>query len=90
MQKKMRKTEDDLCYNLLPWCGCCEWNCGVFTLGVVVAVTNTVAVEEAVFGEGCGTAAGAGLFTIGLIDDWVALGEIAAPEFTFLPRALCF
>lgn len=41
----------------------------------------------AVFGDGCGTAAGAGL-----IDDVVlgwARGDTAAPEFTFLPRALC-
>lgn len=41
----------------------------------------------AVFGDGCGTAAGAGL-----IDEVVlgcARGDTAAPEFTFLPRALC-
>lgn len=39
------------------------------------------------FGDGCGTAAGAGL-----IDEVVlgcARGDTAAPEFTFLPRALC-
>lgn len=42
---------------------------------------------HAVFGDGCGTAAGAGL-----IDEVVlgwARGDTAAPEFTFLPRELC-
>lgn len=46
----------------------------------------TIVVVVVVFGDGCGTAAGAGL-----IDEVVlgwALGDTAAPEFTFLPRPL--
>lgn len=73
----------------LPGCGCCEWNCDVTESVAVVADTKTVVDDGAVFGEGCGTAAGAGLFIIGLIDELLALGDTAAPEFTFLPRPLC-
>lgn len=69
--------------------GCWGWICEVATdeTDAVVATTNVIGVDGAVFGDGCGTAAGAGL-----IDDVVgcALGDTAAPEFNaFLPRALC-
>lgn len=68
--------------------GCCEWIWDVTTddIGAVVAKTNVTGVDDGATGDGCGTAAGAGL-----IDEVVgcALGDTAAPEFNALrPRAL--
>lgn len=51
-------------------------------------ITNVVAVDDAVFGEGCGTAAGAGLADE--VGGGCTLGETTAPEFNdFRPRVLC-
>lgn len=57
--------------------------CGPFELAVPFVTIVGVVV---VFGDGCGTAAGAGLIDE-VVDGW-ARGDTAAPEFTFLPRAL--
>lgn len=53
-------------------------------------VTISAVVDDDVFGDGCGTAAGAGL-TDDVGGCCCALGDTTAPEFiAFLPRKLCF
>lgn len=66
-------------------CGCCCWICA----GTVVVVPPDTSVADAVdvFGDGCGTAAGAGLADE--FDGW-GLGDTILPGFNaFLPRKLC-